>query len=234
MHFRAVYDALGGSDDRDRIVPGEAFHDLFCVPCLEEDEPCRLLGAEEDIYVGKDLFDTFPCLIACPQVPAEVYVKGDERACLFEAADHFHRSAAALFTQGESDPARVEAACGREECFIEIIHGYGVDRGVAPVVDYAGFSRISSIFIVIDPKPCLGRVVIHEMIVADPAETDAVFGISPDVVCGEFGDDPGPEPEERDAGNDVELCAAHLLLESLAAYEAFIAGRGKAEKDFSE
>ena len=38
----------------------------------------------------------------------------------------------------------------------------------------------------------------------------------------------------RETGNDVELCAAHLLLESLAAYEAFIAGRGKAEKDFSE
>ena len=61
----------------------------FASPCLEEGKPCCFLRTEEDIHIGKDLLDTFSCLIASPQISAEVYVKGDERAGVFEVGGSF-------------------------------------------------------------------------------------------------------------------------------------------------
>ena len=134
----------------------------------------------------------------------------------------------------QGDTACVETAGGREERSVKIIYGYSIDRRVASVIDNAGFSRIRAVFVIIDAKPCLGGVVIDKIIIADSAETNPVFRIGADIICREFGDDPGPESEKRNTGNNIEFGAANLFLKGLPPYETFVAGRGEAEKDFSE
>ena len=112
MDLRAVNDALGGGDDTDRIFFREAFHDLFGTAFFQEGETSGVFRAEEDIHIGKDLLNAFPGLFPGPQIPPEVYVKGDQGARLLEPPYHFHSCFAALAPEAECDPACVETAGG--------------------------------------------------------------------------------------------------------------------------
>ena len=112
MDLRAVDDTLCRSHNRDRIIFCKAFHDALFVAFFEKCKPCSLLGAEEDVHVWQDLLDTFSCFIACPQVPAEIHVKGNERSGFFKPADHLYAGTAALRAQRQRDTAGMETAGG--------------------------------------------------------------------------------------------------------------------------
>ena len=73
--LRAVNDTLGGCDHFDRIFLREALQNFLSCPGLAECKTGCVLRAEEDIYIGKDLLDAFPCFVSGPEIAAEVYVK---------------------------------------------------------------------------------------------------------------------------------------------------------------
>lgn len=120
MDLRAVHNTLSGGYDGNRIIFCKALHNAFCIAFFQECKPGGFLRTEEDIYIGKDLLKLFSCLVAGPEVAAEIYIKRNERAAFFEPTDHFHTGPATFGTESECDPACVKASGGSKQRVLEI------------------------------------------------------------------------------------------------------------------
>ena len=59
--------------------------------CFAESQACGIFGAEEDIYIRKNLLDAGSCLLAGPEIGTIVDIKRDQGSLLFEFADTFDR-----------------------------------------------------------------------------------------------------------------------------------------------
>ena len=128
----------------------------------------------------------------------------------------------------------METSGGSKQRIVKIVDGDIVDGGVFPVIDDSGFSRIRAILVKIDTETGIGRTVIDKIVIAHTAETDLVFGICTDIVCGKFGDNAGPKTQEGDAGYHVQFRTADLFLEGSASDKTLVSRRRETQENFAE
>ena len=81
--------ALCGGNHRDRVLLAERLLDFLDRACFAESQACGIFGAEEDIYIRKNLLDAGSCLLAGPEIGTVVDIKRDQGSLLFEFADTF-------------------------------------------------------------------------------------------------------------------------------------------------
>ena len=72
------------------------FHNSLCIPFFQEGQPRSLLGAEEDVHIGKNLLDTCFCLRAAPEIAAEVDIERNDGALFLKALHHLDSGGAKL------------------------------------------------------------------------------------------------------------------------------------------
>ena len=83
--------ALCGGNHRDRIFLAERLLDFLDRACFAESQACGIFGAEEDIYIRKNLLDAGSCFLAGPEIGTVVDIKRDQGSLLFEFADTLDR-----------------------------------------------------------------------------------------------------------------------------------------------
>ena len=77
LHTSGITLGLGGNH-RDRVLLAERLLDFLDRACFAESQACGIFGAEEDIYIRKNLLDAGSCLLAGPEIGTVVDIKRDQ------------------------------------------------------------------------------------------------------------------------------------------------------------
>ena len=185
----------------------------------------RVLGAEEDVHIRQNGFDTFLRFSTGPQIATEVHIEGDDGSLCFKALDHLNSGSSQLRAQRQCNAAGMETTGSTIQAVIIIRNAQLIDGGILTVIYNTGLSGVSTILIVVYAQSGILVIIVYQIVIADTAETYTVLDIYTQVIGRKLGNDTTAQSQHCRTGDGIQFCTSCLLAEAVASGDTLIIGR---------
>ena len=157
------------------IIFAEFTMHIFQSSCFLEHTTAWFFRNEKYINKRKNFFDCVACCFFIPEICTIVYIKGNLRTGSLKLFNHWDCKFTSIFAEGKCNTWCVEHACFCINVFRDFVFLNFCNRRVFTVVNYSWFTRISTIFVVVDTNTSFWCIIKNNKVITYWWRTNTIF-----------------------------------------------------------